>query len=609
MKWYFSNLNVRQYTKQQLQHFKQIEKMWKEQLNNVALIDLNHTNKIQTYDKLVSEKTRLRFGNKLFEYQRTHTKKLMIAIKRYRRVLDASDTGTGKTYCSTAVCMELGLFPIVCCPKAAISTWERVFKEFGVKKYYIRNYEQYRNGNTPYLNKPVKIDKPPFEQSDEYNECDPMIYNNRVLYNERMSELPEHECVWTIPKNSIVIFDECHKVKNRKTYNFSMYYAIIKQNLRCMSLSATVADKVKYAYPIALNLGLVKSYTQYRRTYNGSLQLSVENVGWEVHDGTWLYNEEYDDIVNEEKCENASQKLLYKQIYPLHGSRLKISELGDAFPENKIDANTYNMESKAKEIQKVYEEMNTKILLIKINEAKKRQEELTKLMGIAHKTDDEKKKYQHLANTNYDQTYIQKLQTKLNAYTTNGITQEHLGKTPLLQDETNILTIIMRARQRVELLKCDTIIELAKQFEEEGNNVVIFVNFNETLDYIISHIGKCAVVRGGQKIEERDDNIQQFQKEEVHFIVCNIQSGGVAISLHDLKGNRPRRSIISPCWSAQDLMQTFGRIYRAGGKTKCIQYIVYCANTIEDDMCSNVREKIDTIHTLNDGDVRQGFEV
>lgn len=609
MKWYFTELNVRQYTKQQLQYYKQVEKLWKEQLQRASSIDSNHANKMQTYDRLVSERTSLKYGDKLFEYQRTHAKKLVIVIKRYRRVLDASDTGTGKTYCATVVCMELGLFPIVCCPKAAISTWERVFKELGLKKYYIRNYEQYRNGNTPYLNKPTKIEKPPFEQTDEYDEYDPTIYYKRLKYNEKMSELPEHHCVWKVPKNAIVIFDECHKVKNRKTYNFSMYYALVQQKLRCMSLSATVADKVKYAYPIALNLGLVKSYTDYRRIYNGALQSSVENVGWEVRDGTWMYNSEYDDVVENGETENVSQKLLHKQIYPLHGSRLKISELGDAFPENKIDANTYNMESKAKEIQKVYEEMNAKILQIKIDEAKKRQEELLKLMGINNKTDDEKKRYQHLVNSKHDQTYIQSLETKLNSYTSRGITQDHLGKTPLLPDETNILTIIMRARQRVELLKCDTIIELAKQFEEEGNNVVVFVNFNETLDYIIKHIGKCAVVRGGQSTQERDDNIKQFQNEEVHFIVCNIQSGGVAISLHDLKGKRPRRSIISPCWSAQDLMQTFGRIYRAGGKTKCIQYIVYCANTIEDDMCTNVREKIDTIHTLNDGDVRQGFEV
>ena len=73
--------------------------------------------------------------------------------------------------------------------------------------------------------------------------------------------------------------------------------------------------------------------------------------------------------------------------------------------------------------------------------------------------------------------------------------------------------------------------------------------------------------------------------------------------MHDINGKRRRVSLISPCWSAIDLTQALGRIHRAGGKSKSIQRIIYCANTIEEKIADKIQTKLKEMSSLNDGDL------
>jgi hypothetical protein len=62
-------------------------------------------------------------------------------------------------------------------------------------------------------------------------------------------------------------------------------------------------------------------------------------------------------------------------------------------------------------------------------------------------------------------------------------------------------------------------------------------------------------------------------------------------------------SIISPSWSAQNIIQALGRVHRANGRTPVRQRIVYCEGTVENRICHNLMEKIAHIGELNDGDL------
>jgi superfamily II DNA or RNA helicase len=231
-------------------------------------------------------------------------------------------------------------------------------------------------------------------------------------------------------------------------------------------------------------------------------------------------------------------KILHEFIYPQYGSRMRISDIGDLFPSNKIIADTYSMgDDVAKEIQKQYE-------LINIVSTDARNKELA-------------------SNCK--------------------------------------LTQMLRAWQRIEVLKIPTMLEMTKDSLESGLSVVIFVNFHDTMNILMEKLGTTCAIHGKQTAKERETNIDNFQSNKESLIICQIKSGGVGISLHDIHGGHPRISLISPSWSAQDLAQALGRIHRANGKTKCIQKIVYCADTVEEDICKAIQDKLDNYARINDG--------
>lgn len=165
------------------------------------------------------------------------------------------------------------------------------------------------------------------------------------------------------------------------------------------------------------------------------------------------------------------------------------------------------------------------------------------------------------------------------------------------------LARILYARMRIEALKIPTFIEQAKKFLEEGNAVAIFVNFTQSLKTIADELKTTCTIHGQQTLEERNKAIGDFNSDKSHVIVCNIRSGGCGISLQDTLGDFPRVSIISPSWSAQDIIQVLGRIHRANGKTAVRQRIVFCKGTIEETIAKNMKEKIKNIAFLNDGDL------
>ena len=84
-------------------------------------------------------------AEKLLSYQIPHMENIKNSIKRYGRALDASDTGTGKTYTSIACCMELKLKPFIIAPASVLASWRNCIEYFDVDYYGIINYESLQN--------------------------------------------------------------------------------------------------------------------------------------------------------------------------------------------------------------------------------------------------------------------------------------------------------------------------------------------------------------------------------------------------------------------------------------------------------------------------------
>ena len=439
--------------------------------------------------------------DKLLPYQVPHVQNLLESLKNNNRALDASDTGTGKTYSALAVCKLLGLKPFIICPKSVLGSWCDVAKYFDIEVIGIANYELLQNCRYfPDLDLNNKVDFPFIKRRES---------NGRKHPQDTFSN---HTFLWeNLPEDCLIIFDEAHRCKNPRTVCSVLLYTLSVTQSKILMLSATISDKVNNFAIAGFVLGLYPSLR---------------------HAKNWINNS------NRDMGNGLSMSGVHRKIYPLHASRMKIRDLGDVFPKNQILAECFNMDC-AEEIEKEYKKIEEEV-----NRLKKREE-----------------------------------------------------------GTQCVLARILYARMRIEQLKIPTMIELVRQFIEEGNSVAVFVNFTNSLQTIAEELKTNCLVYGEQTMLERNNNIKDFQEDRSNIIICNIRSGGVGISLHDTHGIFPRVSIISPSWSAQDIIQALGRVHRANGKTVVRQKIVFCRKTIEEFICRNMIEKIKNIASLNDGDL------
>lgn len=165
------------------------------------------------------------------------------------------------------------------------------------------------------------------------------------------------------------------------------------------------------------------------------------------------------------------------------------------------------------------------------------------------------------------------------------------------------LTLILRARQAIELYKVPAMVEMTKTALEEGQSVALLVNFSETICALAAKLNCADIICGGQSAKDRQAVIDRFRNNESHVVIANIQAGGVGVSLHDPTGLRPRMSIISPSFSAADLRQALGRVHRAGGASS-VQKICFAAGTCEEHTAQVCAAKLANIDLLNDGDMQ-----
>ena len=447
----------------------------------------------------------------LFEYQKNHVNNLIKSLNTYKRALDTSDTGTGKTYTTISICKNNNYIPFVICPKIVINNWVKLFKEANIIKYKIINYES--------LQRLVYLD-----ENNNLCKCD--FITKKITKISEDKEIIEYTWINDkIENNLLLIFDEVHKCKNSNTNNGKILKSASEiKKVNILLLSATVVDKPKYFILVGYVLGLFDKILLGKR---------------------WLKNISI-NYLNEMEGIN-------KIIYPNHASRMKLKDIGKIINIEKIN----NIE---------IDELNTGI--IKNN-----------IFARCENMDNSE-----LIQKEYE------------------IINEAIIELKKNQKNANQLTKILYCRQQIELFKIPTFIKLTKKYINENKSVVIFVNFTKTLQHLSKELDTLCVSHGTLDIKIKNKNIQNFMDDKERIIICNIQCSSVGINLHDIHGNYPRISIISPTWSSLDLLQIFGRIYRANVKTNVEQYILFCSNTVEEKMSENIKAKIKNIALLNDGD-------
>ena len=167
----------------------------------------------------------------------------------------------------------------------------------------------------------------------------------------------------------------------------------------------------------------------------------------------------------------------------------------------------------------------------------------------------------------------------------------------------NVLAEQTRARQRIEMLKAPAVAAMARDLIEEGNSIFIAVNYTETREWLMEELKTDCAIYGGQNEIERRGKIDSFQNDKSRVIIGVIQACREGLNLHDLNGNYGRVALVMPSPSVFDLKQVLGRVHRAGGKSKSVQYLIYAAGVpIEENICEKLDEKLKRMDLLADGE-------
>jgi len=150
-------------------------------------------------------------------------------------------------------------------------------------------------------------------------------------------------------------------------------------------------------------------------------------------------------------------------------------------------------------------------------------------------------------------------------------------------NESNSLTIqftkLTKVRQVIANEKISQTIELAENIIEQGKKVIIFCNFTESLNNIVSHFGKSAVkVDGSMSKNDRQLSVDKFQEDDkIKVFVGNIKAAGVGITLTAAEAVIMNDLSFLP----SDHSQAEDRAYRIGQKNNVLVYYPLFENTIE----------------------------
>ncbi len=172
------------------------------------------------------------------------------------------------------------------------------------------------------------------------------------------------------------------------------------------------------------------------------------------------------------------------------------------------------------------------------------------------------------------------------------------------QPNVNVVVEVLRARQRTEQYKIPLLRDLVTELLAEGWSVPVFLCFRESVEMLARELAGVETVRvwGDQSKDERDKAVDAFQSNRVQCLLATQAAGGVGISMHDLDGKHPRTALITPGYSASDMVQTLGRVRRAGG-SHSVQQIVLAADTVEERVYKSLSKKLKCIDALRDGDL------
>ena len=199
---------------------------------------------------------------------------------------EASVAGFGKTFVASFAAKELGFPLTVLCPKVVISHWQRAAELVGAPVRSISNYEQHKLGHT----------------------------------GMGQWEIKNRRWRWTVPKPTLLVFDEAHLCKSRTSQNAKLMVAAKRQGIPTLIMSATLAVDPTDLFAAGYLLGL----------HSGD---HFEWQGWQSRFGVIRngFGLEFDP-----RHDPGALKRLNSELFPSRGHRKTYEEI-PGFPDAVTD--------------------------------------------------------------------------------------------------------------------------------------------------------------------------------------------------------------------------------------------------------------------------------
>ena len=109
----------------------------------------------------------------LLPHQHVHFREIRGKLRSYRRMVDTSMMGCGKTYTSCALAKNMGVPIIIFAPANTVTNWRQAAKHFGITDDRMRffSYTEFQKKQKPFLRAIVKPEKPAFYIEQDMKMC------------------------------------------------------------------------------------------------------------------------------------------------------------------------------------------------------------------------------------------------------------------------------------------------------------------------------------------------------------------------------------------------------------------------------------------------------
>lgn len=441
---------------------------------------------------------------RVLPHQEAHFNKLVKGLEQNRVMCDCSAPGGGKTHMGCGIAHHFKLPMLIIGPVSARDTWITAINEkYGLPKVSVGkfdcfiNYESLRANGKRQPNHPLLS-----KEGDDYYPTDTL----RKL----------------LEKGVIIIFDECHNMKNNsatfKAGRALSNEALKYKNSMVLLLSGTIIDGEKQVQQYLKLMNILKHEELYTN-YFGRIIFTGYN---DLHDYLIYHNYQNDDFLRWDIDNEFQPKPTVAKYYLQQSFNLFIKpHVMSIMPKHTNPKATYDIKN-----------------------------------GFYKMTPKEMEEYDK-AISNFGRGVN---------YNNDGV---NMGKGDVL--------MIGGLIKAVQMAKVNTMIRVAKEDLERTftsingvNNckykIVIFADYHEVIDRLCEGLAEFKPLKytGKEKPEQRILNKRKFNRydHEHRVIILNTKAGSNALEIDDHRGEYQRICYYMPSYFINNLHQATLRTYR-----------------------------------------------